>query len=333
MKSVSLAILIICVLFVLSSAVPCFSKDYSFDSSLPGSWEINYNYIFEKSYDLGKEEANYCRGKMDKLIEILKEEDLLKSPMGFNAAAMVSYVEPGYLYKQYKPPYSIDIPVQMGLRLRLPALYADIRTEDGKTVAESETSAIYFQYNNLDIISNKCSLSYNPLVDEDGNCIMREPDLIDTVQGYQVYWEGFILLTNGKTPWVPISREHYLKAKLYYYQELSSENNDFVIKYFQDRLNSMSEEEKKSIAFYNSTTDDITGLVPEGERGGSRLVILNPDYFDSEMPRTAVQLITITFNSYYWTKDLIFEEVGHKFVNLELLRNLDYKKIHGLLDE
>ena len=58
-------------------------------------------------------------------------------------------------------------------------------------------------------------------------------------------------------------------------------------------LASLSPEEKRSQAWLGNPDGSVTNTAPAGTPGAGRLVMLNPDYFDATLPRTAIQLIVL----------------------------------------
>ena len=60
----------------------------------------------------------------------------------------------------------------------------------------------------------------------------------------------------------------------------------------QAQLAAMSPAERASQAWV-AVPGAISPLVPEGTKGARRVVVVNPDYFDRDRPRTDVQLVTV----------------------------------------
>lgn len=323
---------------LLVSAISGFAlaADLTFDPTLPGRWEAESAYRYEKDYTLTKEEAAGCRSKLDRMLNILKETPPFASPKGFLARTHLDYEPPCDWYQQFLPPYKTQR-VRMMLSVSLPGLFR----VKGKAVPQDEPPYFKVDFNNLMPFARPSSLNYEGVWDEQGRFIITEPHVMEEGQGYTIYEGHSIILTRGSKPlWVPVTQEQYLKAMIKFYRLKKKQNpddvsNDMMTEYLNEELNKMSPAERKSPGYYFAGGENPSGLTPKDDTNGSRLMALNPDYFDPNMPRTAVQLIVIRlyYSAQYPREAMDFQEAGTNLTMHELEQNLNYKDVAGLLDK
>jgi hypothetical protein len=309
------------------------------DPSVPGKWSLKLqaDQEAERNYQLTKAENDYCRGKMARLIEIFKNNPALKSPGGFNVSATTRYTPPDDWYGQHKAPYK-NLRVRMEFEAILPGLYRD----QGKVQETEGGPGLRVTFNEPNTFISSWELQYQGLWDEQGREIFLEPGDEHQVGGVTVYERGntVIIAKNGRPPlWVPVTQEQYLKAQYQHYQRKKKEGKDdpsMVLDFINERLNAMSPAERRQTAYYSSGIEDPSGLCGSDEEGAFKLVTFNPEYYDRALPRTAVQLIVISyggfFTNYEETDLMSFEEAGVIKTLYDLERSLDYQAVRKLLD-
>jgi hypothetical protein len=107
-----------------------------------------------------------------------------------------------------------------------------------------------------------------------------------------------------------------------------------MVEYLNQELSKLSPVERKTPAYYNSGSDNPTGLVAKDDEYASAVVVLNPAYFDSTLPRTAVQLIIIQYrySAQLPKEGMTFREDGTNVTIYEIEKSLNYDAIAALLD-
>lgn len=130
---------------------------------------------------------------------------------------------------------------------------------------------------------------YTRLFDARGSEIfMGLAELDKTVGGATVWDNNTVILTRaGRSLTVPVSREAYLRALI-----TRESKAPPVVELLQAELAELT---NRNDPAWVGTTETISRLVPPGTTGATPLVSLNPGYFDGNLPRTAVQLITLRF--------------------------------------
>lgn len=78
---------------------------------------------------------------------------------------------------------------------------------------------------------------------------------------------------------------------------------DGLLTQYRETLESMTSEDRSAPAYYkrNATPLEL-GLVPAGFHDSSPLVVVNKDYFDKSLPRTAIQIMTVIVSA-SWIAD------------------------------
>jgi hypothetical protein len=145
--------------------------------------------------------------------------------------------------------------------------------------------------NDLRVAMEGHEYDYDHLFDEGGREILTGLVAIDSVNGTPVWDNNTVILKKpGRSLTLPVTREAYLRALL---KRHASER--IIVDVLQPELAALSAEERRTPA-YVGTAESLSRLVASNAEGATALVTLNPAYFDSALPRTAVQLIAIHFS-------------------------------------
>jgi len=130
----------------------------------------------------------------------------------------------------------------------------------------------------------------------------------------------FVLSKPGRALWVPVTCEQYIEAMI---RDLETDIEQHVTygeqahwteqqaKLIEDRkradpwlaalhaeLDSKTAAERASEAWFGSRNGNPfgSGIVPPHTPGAEQVAVVNPDYFDYSLPRTAIQLILVRTN-------------------------------------
>ena len=264
-KLMTLILVLISGMFAIAPLTKADNSRSYFDQNLPGRWELRPNYVVEKDYALNPNEAAKCRAKMQQLLDMLQQAGPLAAPKGFIAEAGTTFDTPSDWYGQVQPPYKTQR-VRMGLNLRLPGLF----NVNGKLAPQVEPPTLKVYFNNIMPLARDWSLNYEGVWDEQGRLFFVQPIATALHQGEPIYGGRSIVLTKGsKALWVPVTQEQYLNALFKFYRDKkkrtpSDSSCDMAIQYFTQELGRLSPSERKSPAYYNSGSDNPSGLVAEG---------------------------------------------------------------------
>lgn len=137
--------------------------------------------------------------------------------------------------------------------------------------------------------------------------VLYEPKQVGEMGGgFRVYRtrggsEVILLNRSGMQPWQPLTREEFIKGEIARLQKEVSESPPVdtitpqILKNHQAALAAMPAEERKLQARYFAWDPFQPMLAPAGSDQGDPLVRIRPDWYDSKLPRTAFQLITLNF--------------------------------------
>ena len=131
--------------------------------------------------------------------------------------------------------------------------------------------------------------------DPSGNVIVGPLVEVERVGNVVLYDTGVVLLGRNPRPfWVPVTREDYLRgvsAKL----AASTSGSDALEEAIRGELAALTPEERRLQAYTHRDSPAISQLAPASMERATPLYKFNPAYFDAALPRTAIQLITVTF--------------------------------------
>lgn len=202
-------------------------------------------------------------------------------------------------------------------------------------------------------------LWYEGLRDDQGQDLFLEPHSVARTDGglhiYQLdaHMEE-VVLTNGRPLWIPVTSEHFLRAMMTDTRggraeeiEQSRQSGGQPLtdqqSFFAQRLRSLDQElaaltpaERQQPAYYLRSENPMhSGLAMANTRWARLVVMINPDYFDRLLPRTAVQLIACQYN-YQLPHSSADPKGGKTGINIEMLghlaKRLEYEKLMALIE-
>lgn len=208
--------------------------------------------------------------------------------------------------------------------------------------------------------SNK--LFYEGLTDNKGRDFFYEPQAVaKTESGYNIYMLDDsveeVLITKRRPLWIPATSEQFLRAMMDYEgrnraREIEddrqsgrssiSEDQSFHVRrlrVFEKELAELAQEERTQPAYCAPSASFEksmqSGLAGAGTPGARAIVMINPEYFDRSLPRTAVQLIACRFD-YQIPYSSRSNDDGQSGVSASLLnrlaRRFEYGKLEALIE-
>ena len=111
------------------------------------------------------------------------------------------------------------------------------------------------------------------------------------------YHEAVIISRDGRLPFKPVTREEYIRARIKMYESGTGMRD--AIAGLSRVLENMSPSERQAAALVRDLTTLPGGsrlFVSEAE-GGRHLVTVDKSYFNPNLPRAAIQLITVHWHS------------------------------------
>jgi hypothetical protein len=144
--------------------------------------------------------------------------------------------------------------------------------------------------------------------------IFYQPSAVGEAQGHRIYRDRrgmeFVILTRGQRPvWTPLTQEEFLTLSMRSTESQLKELRDsglgeqepaklLVARLARHKavLAAMSPAQRGAQAMYlrneNLREPD---LAPKGSEEARPLVVVNPEWFDPSLPKSAIQLISVTF--------------------------------------
>jgi len=147
--------------------------------------------------------------------------------------------------------------------------------------------------------------------DTQGRYIYFMSTKIGEVQGFPLYRnkDGFdtLILNNNRKPiWLPLPQEEFLKLEIRRMEKELAESGPIGqdpsnpyrqrLERHKALLAGMPPSERQAQAVYLPNENVLDpDLAPSGSEEGLPLVVANRDWYDPAVPRTAIQLIAVTF--------------------------------------
>jgi hypothetical protein len=198
------------------------------------------------------------------------------------------------------------------------------------------------------------SFTNDELRDSMNREIFYQARAVGEAQGHPIY-EGsrgleFVILTRGQRPvWTPLTQEEFLTLSIRSTESQLKELRDsglgeqepaklLVARLARHKavLAAMSPAQRGAQAMYLRNEDPREpDLAPQGSKEARPLIIVNPEWFDPSLPKSAIQLISVTFEygpSFDPNDPKPGEDGSVEALRLwEMKRTLDWKSISSLL--
>lgn len=149
--------------------------------------------------------------------------------------------------------------------------------------------------------------------------------------GIRLYKDGSLVVFNPNRPdyWVPVTVKEVMQDMMNYWKIKPGDKE--VYNYFESAYNKMSEDELNSPAYFGS--DDAI-IDVWGKPEGLQIKRFNPEYWDKNLPRSAVQYITM-YGKEPTEAELeeSFKNNGHPDYPLIFINSFDKEKLAALIQK
>lgn len=149
--------------------------------------------------------------------------------------------------------------------------------------------------------------------------------------GIRLYKNGSFVIFNPSRPdyWITVTVKEVMQAKMDYWKIKPGDKE--VYNYFETAYNKMSEDELNSPA-YNGSEDAITDVC--GKPDGLQIMRFNPEYWDRNLPRSAVQFFTM-YGKESTEAELeeSFKNNGYPDYSVILINSFDKEKLQSLIQK
>ena len=283
-----------------------FSQDKSDLATYPGKWIYTNNnesaeWFGARYYKMTATELEKYHATTEKLVNYLHQQPIAQNPLGVNLN-----VQSRAFYNHYNHVQASSERVKAEIFVPFCNLihnngkidnactevsYIQLRTND--------ESAVYETAMNFDKLDDKKALNQFKEI----FCLPKEfMDIGSGVFLYNWYYENRIVVARNDRPlWMPVTNKEYITRMMVYYNASLKEGliPQMVIDALKSEIDAIPPQMMMMPAYINGNSErPLTGICTKEEDSKSALYKINPNYFDPSLPRTSVQLITITMEGH-----------------------------------
>lgn len=241
---------------------------------------------------LTKAEGTAFKANLERLRNLLFKQPVFNSPRGVEIK--------GYFRPNDEQPKSKKVPVPGFGYLRFHFYFANHKT--GKPVHICcTTDEIFAAINDPDKGFESFGGRDFPTK------VFYEPTKVGEMSGFPVYRlnsgsEVIVLSRSATPPWIPVTREEFVKASLVTWQKQAADAPPVdtitpqIVQAHKEALNVMTADERRMQARELFWDPFQPNLAPAGSTEGRPLIRVNPAWFDPKLPRSAFQLIILRFD-------------------------------------
>jgi len=286
-----------------------FSQDNSDLAAFPGKWiytnnNLSNEWYSERFYKLNPAELQKYHHTTEKLVNYLHQQPVAQNPLG-----VTLNVQSRAFYNHYDHD---RFPVKPNERVKAEVFipFCNLIHRNGKVeFACDEVSYIKLRTNDESLLYEP-AMNYDQLDDKQAVNQFKEifclpvklMDLGSGVYLYDWYYENRMVIARHDRPlWLPITNKEYINRMMVYYTASFKEGKipQMGMDALKSEIASIPPEMMNMPAYINGNTErPLTQICSMTEDSTSALYKLNPDYFDPSLPRTHVQLITITIEGH-----------------------------------
>ncbi|MFT3843489.1 MAG: hypothetical protein QM725_00400 [Lacibacter sp.] len=334
---------------VTMSLTSAAQSKYKYDPNAPGKWTYTYlneskgGYRSDANYVLAAADLAVFKKKINTVLETLHQNPVTLNPVGYEATVTASIYANMFRYKYNPANLAGKIPASE-IVIRFCPLSREIATGNlRKDCIEVEHVTAWLNYLESTVAGVKILEDIdkrNPHDDAYGkmNEVFQAPEILKKIDDYTtVYANGIMIVAKpGKPYWIPVTAGEYFNLQIKYWTlESEKEGNSMFLDMILHEKKSFTEEQLKMPAYNGENPASLITIVPN-ERPYMRF---NPNFFDKKIPRTSIQMITLTIN-----KDIYVEgfnpkqyvQTDSRYTDILSFYNyskaIDVKSLEALLD-
>ena len=332
---VKLILIVLCSFGFVSQS---FSQDNSDLANTPGKWFYTNNnqsneWFGEVYYKMTAVELQKYHNTTEKLVHYLQQQPVAQKPLGviLNAESRAAYENYDHSTYPVKPNEKIKAEIYVP--------FCNLIYNNGK-IDNACTEVSYIKLRTNDIASTfEPAMSVDLISDKQAmkqfkEIFFRPKKLLDLGDGvflYDGYYQNRIIVTGSSRPlWLPITNQEYTNRMLTYYNASLKEGTipQMVIDALKSEIASIPADLMTMPAYTNGNAQrPLTGICTMEEDSTTALYKINPAYFDSSLPRTSVQLITILIEGHADDPDWGEINAHRVWDFIEGLKGSDLKKL------
>lgn len=294
------------VLLISGISLLSYSQDNSDLATYPGKWNYTNNnlsgeWFGERHYKMNATELEKYHATTEKLVNYLHQQPIAQKPLGVNLN-----VQSRAFYNHYDHAHASSERVKAEIYIP----FCNLIHSNGKIDnACTEVSYIKMRTNDESAVY-ETAVNYDKLDDKKALNQYKEifilPQKLADIGGgvflYNWYYENRIVVARNDRPlWMPVTNKEYITRMMEYYNASLKEGliTQMAIDYLKSEIATIPPEMMMMPAYINGNSErPLTGICSMEEDSTSALYKINPDYFDPELPRTSVQLLTITIEGH-----------------------------------
>jgi hypothetical protein len=321
---------IITIIFILSFSATA-QKPSDFLPEKPGKWSYSTNIKIP-----GAEVVSFNKNLAAMAEWFHQNASLLSIPKGFdlNACAYETWDD---RYKLKKSSYSLRAEIDFGFQLFfsdgskwiVEPPHCEININDSETGHGSNFGGYDGYRAQVDDPKLEQVLTNTTVKISEYFCVFELEKEI--APGIRLYKDGSMVIFNPNRPdyWIPVTVKEVMQDMMNYWKIKPGDKE--VYNYFEAAFSKMSEDELNSPAYFGSE-DAIIDVW--GKPEGLQIMRFNPEYWDRNLPRSAVQYFTM-YGKEPTEAELeeSFKNNGHPNYPLIFVNSFDKKKLQSLIQK
>jgi hypothetical protein len=293
----------------LSVSMLSFSQETDDLSFYHGKWVVtDYNnsneWFAERFYKMNATELAKYHATTEKLLAYLERQPVAQNPVGVTLEVKSRTAYNHYDHEQY--------PVKPTERVKAEVFipFCGLYRKNGKVEAACD------EVPHIDVITNderevfESGMNYDQLDDKQAVNQYKEMfylpgKLLDLGSGvflYNWYYKNRLVVSRSDRPlWLPVTNREYIERMMVYSAASFKEgkSTQMLMDMLKAEIASIPAEIMGLPCYVDRNAGLLlTEIVITGEISEFPVYKLNPDYFDKTLPRTAVQLITMTIEGH-----------------------------------
>lgn len=282
-----------------------FSQENKDLETYPGKWNytndnLSNEWYAESFYKMNVAELQKYHTTTEKLLNFLHQQPFAQKPVGvtLNVSSRAAYEN-----------YDHELnPVKSSERVKADIFISFCNLIHKKGGVESMCDEVPY----LELKTNDESDVYEPAMNfdllDDKQAVKQFKEMFylpakliylgDGVYLYDWYYKNRIIVAGKNRPlWIPVTNKEYIKRMMTYYTASLKEGKitEMVIDALNKEIATVPIEMMNLPAYLNANSErPLTSISKSNDASAIALYKINPEYFDKNLPRTLVQLITIT---------------------------------------
>ena len=333
-------------------ALPSPAQEPNPFGGVPGKYTFRLEADSFAAYRLDPASRDAALSTLRQIDDLLHAAPVMNPPRGFDASSLGRALTGTDVCPRENCSAS---PVASQVWLLLSYFVAD---ESGRPVTGPELNVSLNVYANSPgaSVSHRHQLDFEGASDINGRTMYFEPKQTRTIGGFPMFDDDVVVIARNHRPlWLPVSRDNFLRAALRDTRKAIADtgmpSSDLAqglrarLDALQAESNALSPSELASQAWLGDSASAGTteaainsGLAPAGAPDARPLVIVNPEFLDRSLPRSAVQILAVRLN---WgtyldqqTRAIDTVSAGDHVSVLrlrQLIGQLDWKKLASLV--